>query len=268
MDRPAGTHRQQGSRSLSRGRAVLGVRDLTTTYGGIVALRGATLNVPRGRIVALIGANGAGKTTLLNTICGVVHAAGGEVRFDGAALLGEPTHRVARRGVLMVPEGRQILGPLSVRENLELGRLAAARRPQDATTDLEKVFALFPRLRERADGQAGLLSGGEQQMLAIGRALMGAPKVLCSTSPASASHPRWSRKCSRHCVCSTRRVSRFFWWNRRRVARWSSRTMGMSWSAGRSCSAAQPQICSASRGLWSIISAGRCTEKVCERCEI
>jgi branched-chain amino acid transport system ATP-binding protein len=169
---------------------VLEVRDVTATYGGIVAVRNASLSVPRGRIVALIGANGAGKTTLLHTICGIVRAASGQVELGGVSLQGASTHQIARRGVLLVPEGRQILGPLSVRENLELGRLACSRRHSAFQADVERVFSMFPRLRERADTQAGSLSGGEQQMLAIGRALMGGPEVLLLDEPSLGLAPK------------------------------------------------------------------------------
>jgi branched-chain amino acid transport system ATP-binding protein len=132
--------------------------------------------------VSLIGSNGAGKTTLLNTISGLLRPKSGRIVFEGTDIARLPPYMVARRGLLQVPEGRQVLGPLSVRENLLLGALAARTRKADAA-DIERIYALFPILRERRDLPAGQLSGGEQQMLALGRALMGRPRLLLLDEP-------------------------------------------------------------------------------------
>jgi len=159
---------------------MLEVVDLEAGYGGIAAVRSVSLSVPTGGMVALIGPNGAGKTTLLNAISGVVRPRAGRIRLDGADVGGSRAHRVARLGLLQVPEGRRVLGPLSVLENLILGRNAAHGR---APGRLDQVFDLFPVLAERRAQSAGSLSGGQQQMLAIGRALMGAPRMLLLDEP-------------------------------------------------------------------------------------
>ena len=162
---------------------MLEIRNLTVAYGGVVAINDANLDVAAGRMVAIVGANGAGKTTLLNTISGVARSAGGTIRFDGRQIAGLPGHKVAQLGIVQVPEGRQILAPLTVEENLRLGHLAAQDRSQNINQDLERVLELFPMLRESLDRPAGRLSGGQQQMLAIGRALMGCPRLLLLDEP-------------------------------------------------------------------------------------
>jgi len=162
---------------------VLHVTDLAAGYGGIVAVRSATLAVGEGKMVCLVGANGAGKSTLLNTLCGIVPARRGQVVFDGADITGRTAHEIARRGLIQVPEGRQIFGPLSVEENLRLGATAVGDRTGDTEQELARVFALFPILQERRGQFAGQLSGGQQQMLAIGRALMGRPRLLLLDEP-------------------------------------------------------------------------------------
>ena len=155
--------------------------DVTTGYGQIEALHGINLEVPQGRIVTLIGANGAGKTTLLSTICGNPRARRGQIVFDGVDITNWPTHRIARSGLAHCPEGRRVFPRMSVLENLQLGSMPLGQ-PASAL-DLEKMLDLFPRLRERLHQRAGTLSGGEQQMLAIGRALMSRPRLLLLDEP-------------------------------------------------------------------------------------
>ena len=160
---------------------ILEVRDLRVSYGAIEALKGVSLRLSVGEIVTLIGANGAGKTTTLRAIMGLVPAKEGEIRFRGEPTRSRPTFRLVRQGLILVPEGRAIFANLTVRENLEMG--AYARRDRPAAQDFEKVYGIFPKLKEREKQSGGTLSGGEQQMLAIGRALMARPRVLLLDEP-------------------------------------------------------------------------------------
>jgi branched-chain amino acid transport system ATP-binding protein len=162
--------------------AMLEVNDVHAYYGNIHALKGVSLTVEEGEIVTLIGANGAGKSTTLNTICGLLHPHSGTIRLEGEDIHGLPPHDVVGRGVSQAPEGRRIFGRLTVQENLEMG--AFLRDDKDGIDqDTQRVFDLFPRLEERRKQLGGTLSGGEQQMLAIGRALMAHPRVLLLDEP-------------------------------------------------------------------------------------
>jgi branched-chain amino acid transport system ATP-binding protein len=161
---------------------ILAINSLETWYGPVNAIKGVNLEVRSGDITAVLGANGAGKTTLLNTIAGVIDPAKGSVKFDGHAIQCREPDQVARSGLVLVPEGRQIFPFLSVRENLMMGTFAR-RDASPIQADLERVFSWFPRLKERQNQHGGLLSGGEQQMLAIGRALMAKPTMLLLDEP-------------------------------------------------------------------------------------
>ena len=161
---------------------MLEVKELSVSYGGLQALQRVSLNVEAGGFVTVVGPNGAGKTTLFKAICGVVPAASGDVRRDGKPLLAQPAARRAHLGIAHVPEGRQVFRTLTVLENLEMGAYPRAGRERWAHT-LDRIHTLFPILHERADQLAGTLSGGEQQMLAIGRGLASAPRLLMLDEP-------------------------------------------------------------------------------------
>jgi branched-chain amino acid transport system ATP-binding protein len=158
---------------------LLEVHNLKVSYGGINAVKGIDLEIGEGELVALIGSNGAGKTTTLKAICGLLLHVGGEVRYQGNSIKRLPSYQLVRRGMALIPEGRGIFGRLTVEENLEMGAYCRA----SDKNELEYVYGLFPRLKERRRQTAGTLSGGEQQMLAIGRALMSRPKLLLLDEP-------------------------------------------------------------------------------------
>src|SRR5215203_2572101 len=161
---------------------MLTLENVNVFYGGIHALRSVSLTVQAGEVVTLIGSNGAGKSTTLRAITGLVAPASGRIMFEGADITGLPAHRLVARGISMAPEGRGIFANLTVLENLEMGAYLVKDRAQIAR-DIERGFVLFPRLRERAKQRAGTLSGGEQQMLAIARAMMSHPKLLLLDEP-------------------------------------------------------------------------------------
>ncbi len=171
--------------------SLLEVKGLKVHYGGIQAVRGIDLAVGEGELVCLIGANGAGKSSALKGLMGLVHQSG-SVKFDGRSIHGQPTYAIASRGLTLVPEGRGIFGRLTVAENLDMG--AYRRRDREVGADLDRIYALFPRLAERRTQLAGTLSGGEQQMLAMGRAMMARPRLLLLDEPSMGLAPLMVQK--------------------------------------------------------------------------
>ncbi len=161
--------------------SMLELRQLSTHYGAICAVNQVSLHVDQGEIVSLIGSNGAGKTSLLMTVCGNPRASGGSIRFEGEDITHQPSHLIMRKGIAISPEGRRVFPQLTVTENLQMGGFFLGKSEIEA--GIEHVFELFPRLRDRASQRAGTMSGGEQQMLAIGRALMSKPRLLLLDEP-------------------------------------------------------------------------------------
>ncbi len=161
---------------------MLKIENLVVSYGGIEALKGISINVDKGQIVTLVGANGAGKSTTLRSVVGLVKPVSGSITYEGASLLGVPTHEIIKKGISLVPEGRRVFSNLTVLENLKMGSFTR-KDVESIKKDIDWVYELFPRLKERSWQLAGTLSGGEQQMLAVGRALMAKPKLLMMDEP-------------------------------------------------------------------------------------
>jgi branched-chain amino acid transport system ATP-binding protein len=161
---------------------MLTLENVSVNYGAIEALKGVSMRVEKGEVVTLIGANGAGKSTTLRTITGLLEPSDGRILFEGEDISGKPTHKLVARGISMAPEGRGVFANLTVRENLQMGAYLQKNKSKIAS-DMKHIFEMFPRLKERESQKAGTLSGGEQQMLAIGRALMSRPRLLLLDEP-------------------------------------------------------------------------------------
>ena len=172
---------------------LLSLTKLEVAYGGIQAVKGIDLHVDQGELVCLIGANGAGKTTTLKGICGLLPVKAGKIRYAGADVTGKPAFQLVKRGLAMVPEGRGVFGALTIEENLAMGAYVR-RDTAEIHADVERVYGLFPRLKERRRQTAGTMSGGEQQMLAMGRALMSRPKLLLLDEPSMGLAPLMVQK--------------------------------------------------------------------------
>ncbi len=168
---------------------MLEIRGLRAGYGALNVLHGLNFEVRKGEAVSLLGGNGAGKTTTLKTVVGLLRGTGGDVLLDGKSILNQPPHAIFAAGIALVPQGREIFPDMTVAENLELGALATRLGTDERQRTMDEIFQIFPRLKERMQQQAGTLSGGEQQMLALGRALMSRPRVLLMDEPTSGIAP-------------------------------------------------------------------------------
>ena len=216
--------------------AMLEVKDIEVFYGVIQAIKGISFEVNEGEVIALIGANGAGKTTTLQTITGLVSPKKGQILFEGQDITRVPAHKIVSMGMAHVPEGRRVFAQLSVLDNLKLGAFTRKDKEEIEET-LIRVYKRFPRLEERKNQIAGTLSGGEQQMLAMGRALMSHPKIILMDEPSMGL--RFSILFRR----SARAERRCFWWSRTRRRLCLSRTAVMFWRRDVSCWRATRRIC-------------------------
>ena len=237
---------------------LLALRAVEVAYGDLPALTAVDLVIESGEILSVVGANGAGKTTMLRAISGLLRPRAGEILLDGVRLDRLPSHAVVERGVVQVPEGRKIFPSLTVLENLELGSYVRAARAHRRES-LERVLALFPILAERRGQAAGNMSGGQQQMLAIGRALMARPRLLMLDSPRWAWPPRSCRRSSASSARSTGPAPRCCWWNRTPGRRWPWPGAATCWRTAAWCSPGPAATCSTTSTCSARISA--CKER-------